>query len=141
MHDRILHIHMNDIKPFNEWNGQKQNIEKIRTATHVKRREIWWADLGINVGHEQDGGGPHFERPVIVLKVFGNETCLVAPLTSAQGDTPFHFDLEEYGYRSRIIVTQLRIISTKRMSRSIERLDLRTFTALMGVIKKMNGFL
>jgi mRNA-degrading endonuclease toxin of MazEF toxin-antitoxin module len=132
---------VDETKPFDEWNEQKQCIEKKRKTTHVKRREVWWSDLGINIGHEQDGGGPHFERPIVVLKVFGNDTCLIAPLTSVQGDTPFYFDLQQYGYRSRVIVTQLRIISTKRMSRSVERLDTRTFTALMETVKRMNGFL
>ena len=133
-------MHTGDTKLFDEWNEQKQRLEKNRVTRRIKRRDIWWADLGVNIGHEQDGGGPLFERPVVILKTFGNKTCLIAPLTGMPGDAPFYFDLEKYGYRSRVLITQLRLVSTKRLSRSIERLDTDTFAALLEIIKTMNGF-
>ena len=128
-------------KPFDEWNGQKKQVERERPTQQAKRREIWWADLGINIGHEQDGGGPRFERPALILRVFGNDTCLIAPLTNAPGGSRFHFDLECHGYRSRVVISQLRIISTQRLSRRIERIDYATFVKLVEEVRRANGFL
>ena len=45
-------------------------------------REVWWCSLGANIGFEQDGGGEDFERPVVILKKFNLDACLIVPLTA-----------------------------------------------------------
>ncbi len=45
-------------------------------------REIWWAGIGSNVGHEEDGKNKGFERPVLILKKFNKYLVLIIPLSS-----------------------------------------------------------
>lgn len=128
-------------KDFDGWNVQKKRIDREgRPASAVTRRSIWWSDFGVNVGHEHDGNPGRFERPVLVLKTFGNETCLVVPLTRSERGGRFRFDLEQFGYRSRVALDQLRLVSTKRLTRWIEDLDVETFMLVHEAVKKINGF-
>ena len=126
-------------KDFDAWNLQKKQVEN-RKLHHPKKREIWWANLGVNVGSEQDGVGIFFERPVLILKKFSNGTCLIVPLTKSDADNKFYFNLEPHGYRSRIILSQMRVISTRRLTRNIERLDSATFSKLVEALEVINGF-
>ena len=48
----------------------------------IKERDIWWCSIGVNIGDEIDGKNELFHRPVLILKKFSSELCLVAP-TSA----------------------------------------------------------
>ena len=35
-----------------------------------KEGEIWWCSIGLNVGDEEYGKGPFFQRPVLIFKKF-----------------------------------------------------------------------
>ena len=126
-------------KDFDNWNERKKKINNRRN-NFPKKREVWWADMGANIGHEQDGVGKLYERPVLVLKKFANCTCLVAPLTKANYKDRYHFDLEPFGYRSRVLVSQIRTISMRRLTRDIERLDKSTFDIVLKQIERINSF-
>jgi mRNA interferase MazF len=84
-----------------------------------KQREIWWASLGINIGHEQNGKNNRFERPVLILKKFGNKTLWVLPLTSKEKTSRFYQQLNNFNHKSWIDLSQIRLISSKRLLRKI----------------------
>ena len=72
---------------------------------------IYWCDLGINIGSEQNK-----IRPVIVVKTKKNSPiCTVLPLTSERmNDTRwYHVDLENQN--STVLIEQLRNISKLRI--------------------------
>jgi mRNA interferase MazF len=54
-------------KDFDRWNDKKKAVHDRRDTERLffRAHEIWWAHLGVNVGYEQDGTGPDFERPVV----------------------------------------------------------------------------
>lgn len=56
-------------KDFDYWNNTKKQINEIQNTRFHKPREIWWCYLGVNVGHEQDGG-IDFRRPVVILNTY-----------------------------------------------------------------------
>ncbi|HUC01768.1 MAG TPA: type II toxin-antitoxin system PemK/MazF family toxin [Candidatus Paceibacterota bacterium] len=68
-------------KDFDRWNAQKSKLNNEITTQLFKEREIWFCYLGLNIGHEQDGGVKTFLRPVIVLKKISNEMFFGIPLT------------------------------------------------------------
>ena len=56
-------------KDFDRWNEQKSKLNDLDSVFLFKEREIWFCYLGLNIGHEQDGGiqnicpsGDHFEE-------------------------------------------------------------------------------
>ncbi len=126
------------MKDFITWCKKKQNVE-ARNIKYPKRREIWWVDLGVNIGSEQDGVGYLFERPVLVLKTFANGTCLVAPMTKSNIGNKFSAEVEYDEEKTYVLLTQLRLISTKRLRRVIWRMSISQFDAIRKVIAKKNG--
>lgn len=107
-------------KDFDTWNTIKKNISDKEFNGFVHEREIWWCFLGINVGFEQDGDKINHQRPVLILKVLSNNTCLVIPLTTS---------LKEHRMRKRIgkingkvasaLISQIKVINTKRLVNKI----------------------
>ncbi len=53
-------------KDFQKWHGLKKELHEQAGVALFQEREIWWCSLGANIGFEQDGGGEHFEQPVLV---------------------------------------------------------------------------
>ncbi|MCF7865579.1 MAG: type II toxin-antitoxin system PemK/MazF family toxin [Candidatus Pacebacteria bacterium] len=49
--------------------------------------------------------------------------ALVAPLTSKSKDIRSHYKLENKGLTSNVMLEHVKVISTKRLTRKIRRLD------------------
>jgi mRNA interferase MazF len=124
-------------KDFDAWNVKKKVVHTSEFRGFVRVREIWWCSLGVNVGDEEDGKNELFERPVLVLKRFNQRIVLSVPLTTHVKDNEFHFAFEYEGERFAVILSQLRLISTKRLTRRIRRLDSELFAAIKQKIKKV----
>ena len=117
------------------WTKRKVNIDKNNANLWVKPREIWWCFLGRNIGAEEHGKTDNFARPVIVLKSFGQHTALVLPLSTSQKQNPFYFSIGLVdGKIATVILSQIRLIDTKRMDVKIATLDAQKFTELKKAI-------
>ena len=68
-------------KDFDGWNTNKKHLDKIDQPVFFREREIWWCSIGINVGHEQDGRGSDYRRPVLVLRKFNRWLFIGVPLS------------------------------------------------------------
>ena len=108
---------------FDIWNDRKKVVEGIDRQTFLfSEREIWWCVLGKNIGDEQDGKHERFERPVLVLRKFSIHTAVVIPLTTqGKSGSPFYYELASGG-NSFVVLSQIRLISTKRLLRKMYRL-------------------
>ncbi len=130
-----------DTKDFDGWNKKKKNIDaKIPNKSWAKKGEVWWCDLGVNVGHEQDGG-KNFERPVFILEQHANYTCAVLPMTKSIRDNKFSLNLRSDGYSSSVLLDQIRLISNKRLSRKIRGQNMAVFRKVICAFKKAHNFL
>ncbi len=113
-------------KDFDTWNEQKKILQIIdQTLIEFAEREIWWTALGKNIGDEEDGKNHNFERPVLVLRKFSKNTLVIVPLTSQEKDehSPFYFKLSSPDQRSYLILSQIRLISSKRLLRKMYRIS------------------
>ncbi len=59
------------MKDFDVWNEIKKQVES-HPRFEFNEGELWWCDIGLNIGSEQDGPSPLFERLVLVGKKFSN---------------------------------------------------------------------
>lgn len=93
----------------------------------IKRGDIYYADLGIGVGSEQNG-----IRPVLIVSNdVGNkhsQTIVVVPITAKKGKPPLpthiRIDAPEILYRESVILAeQIRTIDRKRLGRYLGTLD------------------
>ncbi|MBI2409426.1 type II toxin-antitoxin system PemK/MazF family toxin [Candidatus Kaiserbacteria bacterium] len=120
-------------KDFDGWNEQKKKTdanEKYLPLYYV--REVRWCRLGVIIGFEQDGSGGGYSRPVVILK------GLVLPLTTSMKKNKYHFALGKIGDAdASAIISQLRLIDTRRLDQHIGVVNKETFTCMRKAVKDM----
>lgn len=79
--------------------------------------------MGINIGVEVDGKNGKFERPSLILKYINKDMVLVLPLTTRQKADKNHCPIVTAGIASFAKISQVKVISTKRLLRKISTLD------------------
>ena len=125
-------------KPFPEWNTEKQSLEySTRNIPRVHEREIWWCSVGINIGDEQDGKHEKFERPILILKKFNASIVWAIPMTSKYKAGDYYQSISYGGETSTLILSQMRLISTKRLRRFIGKVSTGQFTMIRSKIKAL----
>lgn len=125
-------------KDFDLWNLQKKEIHKSGKSKLYHSRDIWWCSLGINIGFEQDGTREEKSRPVLILKGLSKNTCLVVPLTTSIKQHFMRVSLGEIdGKNSTAIISQIRVIDTKRLFRKIKELDKEKFEEIRKTVKNL----
>ncbi|MEI6397020.1 MAG: type II toxin-antitoxin system PemK/MazF family toxin [Candidatus Taylorbacteria bacterium] len=80
---------------------------------------MWWCSLGINIGVESDGKNDNFERPVLIVKKFNADMIWIVPLTSRKHNNEYYRKVDHEFGPSWECLTQLRVVSTKRLLRKI----------------------
>jgi len=80
---------------------------------------VWWCSLGINIGVESDGKNDNFERPVLIVKKFNADMIWIVPLTSRKHNNEYYRKVDHEFGPSWECLTQLRVVSTKRLLRKI----------------------
>jgi mRNA interferase MazF len=109
---KCIHMHKKD---FDSWNKTKKDVNENEDKPFIRKREIRWAVLGVNVGSEIDGKDRSFTRPVLIIDIIGKTTALIVPITSVHKDIPGRYRFEWKGNDNSLCVNQLRVISTKRI--------------------------
>lgn len=109
---------------FWDWTGKKINHNFTNAPlVYFYEREIWWAALGKNIGIEVDGKHENFERPVLILKVFSLDLCLILPCTTQEKNVPYLYYFYFNNKKMAVNFSQVRTISSKRLLRKVGRLD------------------
>lgn len=125
-------------KDFDGWNQRKKIIHAKNTNKRYHERDIWWCSLGINVGFEEEGTGMFGERPVLILKGFSEQVCLVIPLTTSKKKNPYHIPVGTVdGKEAFAIISQLRLVDTKRFVNKVSMVDKGVFEAIRKAVKDM----
>lgn len=125
-------------KDFDTWNRKKKTLDAKRKKTFFHEREIWWCAFGTNVGFEQDGTGINFDRPALILKGMSAVTCLVIPLTSSASQHPLRPSIGKVeNEEAHALLSQLRVIDTKRLVRKIGYLDKDIFETIRKAVRAM----
>jgi mRNA-degrading endonuclease toxin of MazEF toxin-antitoxin module len=100
-------------------------------------RELWWCRLGINIGTEQDGGSNDFLRPVLILRSFGPDACLIAPLTTSTRKHWLRIPIGIInGKEAQVNLSQLRAVDTRRFIEKIGFLEEKIFTEIRKTIRR-----
>jgi len=122
-------------KNFDLWNNRKKEIDET-TANFYHEREIRWCSLGINIGFEQDGTSETYRRPVLIVKGFSRYVCLILPLTTSIKKNPYHISIGMIeNQEAFVILSQIRLIDTKRLHDRLAVLDKDKFEKIRKAIK------
>jgi len=119
------------MKNFSKWHKKKKKLHKRNRDVYPKQREIWWAALGVNIGNETDGKHKNFERPIVVVSVYGTKTVWGVPVTTQKktnGEFYYQYELDGEIYTASL--TDMRSLSFKRLLRKIGRMSQNDFKRL-----------
>ncbi len=117
------------IKDFTDWHGVKTEIQQRNPPT-FREREIWWCNLGLNVGDETDGKHEHFMRPVLVLRKFNSRNFLAIPISTKHKDNPYYFRFHFHGGVRSAMLSQVRMMDARRLVRRMGSIRPEPFAAL-----------
>ena len=124
-------------KDFDSWNEKKKEIN-TNPKHFYHEREIWFCSLGVNVGFEQDGTGLNFDRPILVIKGFSPDIFIGLPLTGKKRKGKYYFSLGTIeGREASVILSQIRLIDTKRLVRKVCKIDKETFNSVKIALRKL----
>jgi mRNA interferase MazF len=125
-------------KKFKEWHSVKEKLHKETKKTIVpKEREIYWVSVGVNIGHEQDGKGNVFSRPVLVIKRYNKNLFFGVPLSTQIKQGSFFFEFDFNGKKSNALIVQGRIYDTKRLENRMGMIPNETFNNLKKQLKEL----
>lgn len=131
-----MRTNVNIGKDFDGWNEVKKITHRKDAApeSFPKEREIWWSSVGVNVGVETDGKHDTFERPILIVRVFNKEMLWAVPVTSTMKDSPFYYPFRFKSEDRSIILTQLRVMSTKRLRRQVDMISVEDFEKVIDAL-------
>lgn len=102
-------------------------------------REVWWCKLGINIGFEQDGKNEDYSRPVVILKTFSTNACIVIPLTTRDKKGIYYFDLGSVdGRDAKAILSQIRFIDKRRLVNKVDTVEKEVYKKLKKAVIQLN---
>jgi len=123
-------------KEFDNWNEKKKKMHNRADAPFFHERELWWCALGVNVGFEQNGNGEEYLRPAVILKGMSGQTCFVIPLTTSASEHHLRPSVGIIdGEEARALLSQMRLIDSKRLAKKIGYLNKEIFEQIRKAIK------
>jgi len=126
-------------KDFDQWNEKKKQIDAKESRLFFYQGEVWWVNLGLNIGYETNGKGDDYMRPVIILKKYNEFSFLALPLTTSKKTNKYRIFVgvvdgkEAYGNLS-----QLRNIDSKRLINKVGYVDGRLFIDIKKKARRVN---
>lgn len=120
---------MNDNVEFDKWNNKKKQINQGEIK-HCKIGEIYFANIGRNIGSEIYGKDDEFKRAVLVInKIFINNyvnLAIIIPLTSKIRNKSgyLHHRFKDSKNKEQVaLLAQLRVIDTRRIVSYISKIN------------------
>jgi mRNA interferase MazF len=103
------------IKKFIEWIYAKIIIDKKERRVNIKESEVYWCNLGENIGDEENGKGEGFKRPVLVIKKFNKNIFWGVPMSAQIKDNRYYIQITLKNVVRSVMVSQLRLLDVKRL--------------------------
>ena len=126
------------MKKYDDWNKVKKKINNKETLITYKERDIFWANIGENIGFEQNGKGSDFMRPILVFRKFTNKMFLGVPLSTQSRDGSFFFQFQFLeDKRSTALLVQAKMFDVKRLDRRIGMINKDDFKEMEIRMKKL----
>ena len=126
------------MKKYDAWNRVKKKINEKEKLITYKERDIFWANIGENIGFEQNGKGSDFMRPILVFRKFTNKMFLGVPLSTQLRDGSFFFQFQFLeDKRSTALLVQAKMFDVKRLDRRIGMINKDDFATMEDRMKKL----
>ena len=117
-------------KDFAKWHVLKTKIQDSESIPLFSQQEIWWCSLGANIRVESDGKNELFERPILIFRKFNRYMLWGLPMTSKKKEGEFYFSFPLYNIERTVMLSQMRILSSKRLIRRLGKVSDKIFNDL-----------
>ena len=127
-------------KNYKKWSKLKSQINN-NTVKHHPYREgnVYWFNLGENIGVEEDGKGDLFSRPALAVRGFSGNLIWIVPLSHTSRSGEYYHRFTFKGDPGAALLSQLRSIDTARISgRSLGKISDKDFRQIR---HKLQAFL
>ena len=104
------------VKNFLEWFKIKPQLDAVPIYPKFEEGQIWWFYLGENIGHEENGKGEKFLRPVVILKKFNYRIFYAIPTSTQNKNNKYYFQINIKGRAVSALLSQMRLLDAKRLS-------------------------
>ncbi len=123
---------------YNQWNIVKQEINFTNRKIHYpKIREIWWINIGLNIGSEIYGKTNQYTRPVLIIKINKN-IFICLPISSKIKKGKFKFKIYTEDEKCHcVIFDQIRVFDRKRFIKRKYIISKNKFKIIIGKFKNM----
>lgn len=140
-------IDINEAIEYATWTKDKAKIkfQKNIPSFPITNNFIYWCNLGINIGSEQNK-----IRPAIIVRTqTSSSVCTILPLTSVRLNDKkwYHIDLEQKNSTALVEqvknISKLRVLSPQRTNGLIDRItsnDLNNINKALGNYYKLQAF-
>ena len=126
---------------YNNWNEIKITIENENIIVGFKERDIFYMNMGKNIGFEQDGKGENFVRPVVIIKGFNKNMFFGIPLSTKIKEGKFYykfqFQKKDELVKNIALLSQMRLFSTKRLLNKIGVITKKDLESLKNEFKSL----
>jgi mRNA interferase MazF len=110
---------MEYFKNHDAWSIFKKIIESREPIVSFHEGEIWWCNIGVNIGSELDGKGEQFTRLVVIMKKTSPTIFYALPLSSKKATLIYHIPIVHDGKTSYAVMSQIFACSSKRLERCV----------------------
>ena len=127
------------IKIFEDWTKLKIRIHVSEANKNVyfKEGQVWLAHVGQNIGVEANGKNENFERPIIIIKKFNGFSFLGVTMSSKSREGKYYIELKDNSRTSSFAnLSQLKLMSAKRLIRNVRDLPEKDFELIRNKIKE-----
>lgn len=126
------------IQRFNEWALLKPKLHFFKPSElYFKERQIWWTSIGQNIGSEENGKHGNFERPVLIFKKFNKDVFLSMPISTSIKIGAYRYVFARNEKQFCLNVSQMRVLSSKRLLRLVGHISPTDFNAVMAMYKEI----
>ncbi len=126
---------------YNNWNNIKKQIANDNITVGFKNRDIFYMNMGKNIGFEQDGKGENFVRPVVIVKGFNKNMFFGIPLSTKIKEGKFYyrfkFNKKDEAIENIALLSQMRLFSTKRLLNKIGMMNIDDFENMKNKFKDL----
>jgi mRNA interferase MazF len=124
-------------KNYKIWHNTKYWIHNDKQRPRFRESEVWFCSLGENIGFEEDGKGRNFLRPVIIVRKFNKQVLWALAITSKQKVGKYYFPVDFGRGINTAILSQLRLIDSKRLMNIIGTIPKGQFSQLTKKLKEL----
>lgn len=131
------------MQEYDQWNEVKKETVKSKMRLTIKPRDIYWAKIGQNIGHEEYGKGKNFLRPIIVIRQLTSDLFIGVPITSTKKEDNDYFHSIRYinkldeNINSSAMILQIKVFSKKRLLNKIGTVEKQEFKIITDKLKKL----